>query len=48
MDAIINRYSFGKDLVTGYEKAVKGISSETVEAAVCSLCNGGRIEYVAL
>lgn len=48
MDAIINRYSFGKDLVTGYEKAIKGISSETVEAAVGSLCNGGRIEYVAL
>jgi len=45
-DAILMRYSAGKDVLTGYADKIKGITADNVKAIFGALSEGMRIEYV--
>lgn len=45
-DAILMRYSAGKDVLTGYADRIKGVTAENVKATFGALSEGMRIEYV--
>jgi hypothetical protein len=45
-DAILMRYSAGKDVLTGYADKIKAVSADKVEEIFGSLSEGMRIEYV--
>lgn len=46
MEKIHARYSEGKDLVTGYQDAIKGINAEKVKSILGQLKAGAGVEYV--
>ena len=46
-DAILMRYSAGKDVLTGYADKIKAVSADKVKEIFGSLSEGMRIEYVA-
>lgn len=48
MDAVLARYSYGKDIVSGWQKQLKALSPESVASITNALQSGGRIEYVIL
>ena len=45
-DAILMRYSAGKDVLTGYADKIKAVSADKVKEIFGSLSEGMRIEYV--
>ena len=45
-DAILMRYSAGKDVLTGYADRIKGVTADNVKATFGALSEGMRIEYV--
>lgn len=45
-DAIMMRYSAGKDVLTGYADKIKGVTADKVKEVFGSLSDGMRIEYV--
>lgn len=48
MDAVMMRYSEGKDIVTDYKAGIAAVSSESVAAIIEAFKSGGRIETVML
>ena len=46
IDAVLMRYSAGKDVMTGYNDKIKGVSAANVKAVFDTLSEGMRIEYV--
>lgn len=48
MDAVIMRYSEGKDIVTDYKAGIAAVSSQSVAAIIEAFKSGGRIETVML
>ncbi len=47
-DKVLTRYSEGKDLVTGYSKAVKAVSADSIRAIFRQLRGGAEVEYVII
>lgn len=47
MEAVLTRYSEGKDLVTGYENSVKALAPEMVRTVFESLESGRKVRYIA-
>ena len=45
-DAILMRYSSGKDVLTGYNEKINGVSADKVKEILGALSEGMRIEYV--
>ena len=48
MDAIITRYSLGKDIVKDYAKAIGSIDAETLQEQIKSFVRGGRVDYILM
>lgn len=46
MDVILVRYSFGKDLLSNYGKAISSVSEESVSRVINALAGGPVVEYV--
>ena len=42
---VLIRYSLGKDMVTGYQAAIKGLGAENVKYILARLQNGAKAEY---
>ena len=45
-DAIIARYSYGKDLTSKYKTMISGLTAASVEAFLADLASSGKIEYI--
>lgn len=45
-DAILMRYSAGKDVLTGYNDKIKGVTADKVKDVFNALAAGMRVEYV--
>ena len=48
IDAVMVRYSDGKDLVSGYKNAVKSVSAAKVREILRQLSEGAGVEYVII
>ena len=48
VDKVLVRYSEGKDLVSGYNAAVGGVSEESVKKILGMLRDGAEVEYVII
>ena len=46
MQMLVLRYSFGKDLMTGYKNKIGAVSAQSVDAILKSLASGRVAEYV--
>ena len=45
-EAIITRYSYGKDLTSKYKEMISAITAASVEAFLTDLATGGKVEYI--
>ncbi len=45
-DAILMRYSSGKDVLTSYNEKINGISADKIKEVFSALAGGMRVEYV--
>ena len=45
-DAILTRYSAGKDVLTGYTEKINGVTPDKVKAIFGAFAGGTRVEYV--
>ena len=45
-DAILMRYSAGKDVLTGYNDKIKGVTADKVKDVFNAFASGMRVEYV--
>lgn len=48
IDKVLTRYSEGKDLVSGYQNAVRGVTVEGVKKILAALRDGAEVEYVII
>lgn len=48
IDAVMTRYSEGKDLVSGYKKSIEAITVESVSRILEALEKGCRVEYLII
>ncbi len=48
VDRVLTRYSDGKDLVTGYQAAVKSVKADDVRRILSQLKSGADVEYVII
>ena len=46
MDAVVTRYSAGKDFRTGYAEHIKAVKADAVKDLVFKLDNGSKVEYL--
>ena len=46
VDAVLMRYSGGKDVLTGYNNRIGSVSADKVKEIFGALSEGMRIEYV--
>lgn len=46
MNAILTRYSFGKDLTSKYKETINALNVGTVEDVLAGLGNGAKVEYL--
>ena len=46
VDNVLMRYSEGKDVMTGYQAAVNGVTADSVKSILSALAAGARVEYV--
>ena len=45
-DAVLMRYSSGKDVLTGYNEKINGVTADKVKEVFNALAGGMRVEYV--
>ena len=45
-EAIIARYSYGKDLTSKYKTLIPGLKAAAVEECLKDLANSGKVEYI--
>jgi len=48
MEAVMVRYSEGKDLVSGFGDALKNVSIEKVRSVLEMLASGASVEYIII
>ena len=48
VDNVLMRYGEGKDVVTGYQAAVNGVTVDSVKSVLKALAAGARVEYVII
>lgn len=46
LDAILTRYTFGKDMASKYKETINALSADMVEDVLAGLGNGVKVEYV--
>ena len=46
MDAVLFRYSMGKDFVTGRDSQIKSINDARIREILSALAGGGRVEAI--
>ena len=45
-EAIIARYSYGKDMASKYASLIPGLTAAAVDAVLADLSESGKIEYI--
>ena len=48
LEAILTRFSEGKDLISGWKAAVQGVSAESVARILTLLAHGAEVEYLII
>ena len=48
VDAVLLRYGDGKDLVSGFRRAVDGLTADDIRKILSDLQHGAGVEYVVL
>ena len=48
VDNVLMRYSEGKDVVTGYQAAINGVTVDSVKKILADLASGAKVEYVIM
>jgi hypothetical protein len=46
VDAVLMRYTYGKDVISGFSNKINAVSAESVKAVMEALAGGMRVEYV--
>ena len=46
MDALLTRYSEGRDVMSRYKEIIAALTPDKVEAVIAAMAEGSRVEYL--